>query len=194
MRNYGAGRSILVDKHRRVIAGNKTLKGAQAAGITKIKYVKTTGDTLVVVQRQDLDLAKDAKAKELAVIDNRASEVGLEWSVPVLQALAGSDVDLKKAGFTAAELASLFGTEETHEDGVPEMDLRPFEHHDYLVVVFTNSQDWAQACELLAIKREAASVGTARKIGLGRVIKADRLLAIVQAAKAGKAAPREKRS
>jgi len=189
IRDNGFGRPIVVDKFRRVIGGNKTLKAAQAAGVTKIKYVKTRGDTLIVHQREDLDLLKDPKAKQLAVVDNRSSEVGLEWSTPVLQAYANSDVDLKKAGFTEAELASLFGTEETHADSIPEMELRPFEHHDYLVVVFTNSQDWAQACELLNIQREAATVGSARKIGLGRVVPAERLLAVVAGAK-----PARKRS
>lgn len=68
---YGAGRSILADRNGVVIAGNKTLQNAPKAGIEKIRVVPTNGDELVVVQRLDLDLEHDAKARGLAIVDNR---------------------------------------------------------------------------------------------------------------------------
>lgn len=56
-------------------------------------------------------------------------------------------------------------------DGPPEMALQPFEHYDYIALFFRNSNDFARACQLFGIQREAASVpGGAAKIGLGRVI------------------------
>jgi hypothetical protein len=90
LKEYGAGRSILIDKHGNVIAGNKTLEQAFAAGHKDVLVVKTDGKKLVAVQRMDLDL-KDPKAKALAVADNRSSEVGLSWDSDVLQEL---EVDL----------------------------------------------------------------------------------------------------
>ena len=36
LKNYGAGRSILLDKHGQVIAGNKTLEGAKAIGLDDV--------------------------------------------------------------------------------------------------------------------------------------------------------------
>lgn len=106
LRQYGAGRSILVDKHGVVIAGNKTLEAAASIGLDDVLVVQTDGRRLVVVQRTDLDLATDAAAKELGIVDNRASETGLAWDAPVLQSLADAGADLSKF-FTADELAAV---------------------------------------------------------------------------------------
>ncbi len=79
IREVGAGRSIVVDAEGRVIAGNKTLEVAEALGLP-IEVVRTDGTKLVVVQRDDLDLANGGdKARRLAYFDNRSGQVGLEW-------------------------------------------------------------------------------------------------------------------
>lgn len=75
----GAGRSVLVDRQGRIIAGNKTVSGAIQAGLTEALIIETNGEQVVVVKRTDLDLESDLKARELSFADNRASEVGLEW-------------------------------------------------------------------------------------------------------------------
>lgn len=83
LQKYGAGRSILVDKNGKVIAGNKTLEQAIAEGL-EIEVLKSDGKKLVAVQRTDLDLDKDQAARELAIADNRTSELGLEWDYDLL--------------------------------------------------------------------------------------------------------------
>lgn len=88
---YGAGRSVVVDCHNLVIAGNKTVEAAVAAGMKSIAVIETDGSSLVAVQRGDLDLKKDKKARELAIADNRVGEIDLEWNPEVL---ASFDVDL----------------------------------------------------------------------------------------------------
>jgi len=55
---YGAGRSIVVDKGGVILVGNKTTKVAEELGIP-IRVVQTDGKELVVVQRTDLDLMSD---------------------------------------------------------------------------------------------------------------------------------------
>ena len=90
---YGAGRSVLVDRHDRVIAGNKTVEAARAAGMESITVIETDGSSLVAVRRGDLDLKKDKKARELAIADNRVGELDLEWNPEVLATL---NVDLKQ--------------------------------------------------------------------------------------------------
>ncbi|HXN73875.1 MAG TPA: hypothetical protein VN861_15115, partial [Candidatus Acidoferrales bacterium] len=92
LEKYGAGRSVVVDRHNRVIAGNKTVEAAVAAGMKSIAVIETDGSSLVAVQRGDLDLKKDKKARELAIADNRIGELDLEWNPEVLASL---DVDLK---------------------------------------------------------------------------------------------------
>lgn len=107
----GLGRSILVDREGRIIAGNKTTE--RVADLTSnevpIVVVRTTGQQLVVVQREDLDLASetDPRARELAIADNRTAEVGLEWDANVLlKDVPGVDLH---GYFFDAELAALFG-------------------------------------------------------------------------------------
>lgn len=93
LRKYGAGRSILIDKSGNVIAGNKTLEGAKAVGLEDVQIVKSDGTKLVAVQRTDLDI-NDKAARELAIADNRASELGLEWDPEILKQFEVEDVDL----------------------------------------------------------------------------------------------------
>jgi DNA modification methylase len=106
LKQYGAGRSILLDKKGRVIAGNKTVEQAIAAGHKDVLIVKTDGSKLVAVQRVDLDL-KDKRAKALAIADNRVGELDLEWDSAVLAEL-GKDIDLS-AFWDAKELELLLG-------------------------------------------------------------------------------------
>src|SRR5713101_6347390 len=70
---FGAARSIVADRAGRVIAGNKTLAQATALGLP-LQVVHTTGDRLVIVQRTDLDLLADDRARCLALADNRTTE------------------------------------------------------------------------------------------------------------------------
>src|SRR5688572_8810897 len=102
---YGAGRSILVDDEGNVIAGNKTLQAALDKGLD-IEVVQTDGNKLVVVQRTDLNLNTDKRARELAYADNRVAESDLEWDPSVLLADLESGVDLTPF-FNDGELAHL---------------------------------------------------------------------------------------
>lgn len=126
LRNYGAGRSILIDKHGRIIAGNKTAENAGSIGMEDVILVQSDGTKLVAVQRMDLDLETDKAAKELAVADNRSGQVSLEWDGGVLQDL---DIDLSKF-WTEDELKAVFAEMVpaellTDEDAVPEVPEEP---------------------------------------------------------------------
>lgn len=78
LRRFGLGRSILIDKHNRIIAGNKTAGKAQDLGLGKLLVVETTGDTLVAVKRTDIDL-DTPEGRELALADNATSHANLQW-------------------------------------------------------------------------------------------------------------------
>lgn len=101
----GAGRSIVVDKNGKIIAGNKTTETAVESGFEDTIIVQTDGTKLVVVQRTDLDLDTDAKAKELAIADNRTSEISLTWSAEILSELS-EEIDLDDY-FTENEMDNL---------------------------------------------------------------------------------------
>jgi DNA modification methylase len=106
LREYGAGRAVLIDRHGRIIAGNKTVEQAKRLNIP-LRVVKTDGQHLVAVQRDDLDLATDPRAKALAIADNRVGELDLEWDVDMLKQLHADGLDLS-AFWTDAEFAEIF--------------------------------------------------------------------------------------
>lgn len=114
LRQYGAGRSILIDKHGKIIAGNKTVENAGQIGMDDVIVVQSDGTKLVAVQRTDLDLGTDKMAKELAIADNRSSQVSLDWDVDVLKELA-TEIELDKF-FSADELGKLFHEADSLKD------------------------------------------------------------------------------
>jgi DNA modification methylase len=106
LREYGPGRAVLIDRHGRIIAGNKTVEQAKRLHIP-LHVVKTDGHQLIAVQRDDLDLATDPRARALAIADNRVGELDLEWDVDMLRQLRADGLDLS-AFWTEAEFATLF--------------------------------------------------------------------------------------
>jgi len=91
---YGAGRSVLADKHGRIIAGNTTTEVYVGMGMEDVIVVPTDGSKLVVVQRTDLDLERDKAARELAHADNRINQIGYTPDVNMIEAdmVAGADL------------------------------------------------------------------------------------------------------
>lgn len=195
---FGPGRSIVVDRKGKLIAGEKTKRTAERLGLP-IEVVRTHGDKLVVVQREDLDLEEDGGlARALSIADNRAAELNLAWDAQEIAAQVESGLDLS-AFFYDRELEQLIGEarlaelegegeEEDKEefDPTPEMELQPYEHFDYVVFFFRNSWDWAQVLDLLGIERRAFSFETAkgglrRKMGICRALDGSRLLELLHA-------------
>lgn len=87
LREFGAGRSILLDKNNRIIAGNKTHKNAELAGLDDVIIVETDGTKLVAVKRTDVDL-DTKKGREMALSDNATVKVDLQWDTEELNAVA----------------------------------------------------------------------------------------------------------
>ena len=120
----GAGRSILADRDGTVIAGNKTLEAARKLGLP-VRVIETDGEELVVVRRTDLSIGEE-KGRRLAYLDNKASEIGLDWDME--QALAdlaaeqtgrtcyGMELEPKYVAVTLERLAGL-GLEPTLLEG-----------------------------------------------------------------------------
>ena len=126
LRQYGAGRSILLDKHGAIIAGNKTVENCGAIGLDDVLIVQSDGTKLVAVQRTDLDLA-DPKTRQLAIADNRACQVSLDWDVDTLKELALDGIDLAPFWSTDELEAMWPQTAEllTDEDDVPPVPVEP---------------------------------------------------------------------
>lgn len=84
IRNNGAGRSILIDKNNRIIAGNGVTEIAGQIGLDDVQIVESDGTKIIAVKRTDIDL--DSKqGREMALADNATASADLQWDTENLQ-------------------------------------------------------------------------------------------------------------
>lgn len=175
LRNFGAGRSVLVDRRGKLIAGNKTVEAAKKLR-KKIRVIVTKGEELVVVQRADLDL-KSNTARQLAVADNRASELDLDWNAENLEG-----VDLSSAGFTKHETENLFKVlEREQKESILDQAIQLKPQREYVVVMCDEeNSEWAELRDRLGlglVRRGGYKTGSdLDHVGTQRVILAKDLL------------------
>lgn len=154
----GLGRSILLDRSGRIIAGNKTASKAGELGLEDVIIVETTGDKLVAVKRMDIDL-DSPMGRELAIADNRVSEVNLDWNLEALLELdAEADVEMKD-WFKPHELEALL---ESLQDDEEPLDLTSAAEPDFdpdriplaIVLDWSEKQRWDAAKADAGYKRD----------------------------------------
>ena len=102
LQKVGAARSIVIDEHGVVLAGNATIEAAAVAGIEQVRIIEASGHELIAVRRRGL--TGDQK-RALALADNRAAELAT-WNLDQLRADTALGADLT-AFFSSAELADL---------------------------------------------------------------------------------------
>lgn len=85
---FGAGRSVLIDKNNRLIAGNKSTEKFSAQGGQKVVIIETDGDTLVAVKRNDIDLDSDV-GREMALADNASAKANIVFDAELIEAEVG---------------------------------------------------------------------------------------------------------
>ena len=113
-KEMGAGRSVLIDNHGKIIAGNKSQKAAIAAGIKRVRVIETTGDELIAVKRTDVELESE-QGRKMALLDNLTTQVNLAWDETELQTVQ-TDVE----GFNVADFT----------DGLPDYIREQLEAED----------------------------------------------------------------
>lgn len=100
LRQFGAGRSILLDKDNNIIAGNGVVEAAGQIGLEKVRIIETNGDEIIAVKRTDVELNSD-QGREMALADNATASADLVWDEEALRSefddseLRGWGVDLK---------------------------------------------------------------------------------------------------
>lgn len=119
VRGHKFGRSILVDKNNRIIAGNGIVETAANIGAEDIRIIETTGDELVVVKRTDVDL--DTKeGREMALADNATSAADLEWDMEKMEEIGSEwDIDVSDWGIDLPE-----ENEDAHDDDFDEDEVQ----------------------------------------------------------------------
>ena len=83
----GLGRSILIDKDNRIIAGNHVTEKSGELDLEDVIIVETDGSQLVAVKRTDVSL-DDQKGRELAIADNQTAKIGIDFDMDVLNEIS----------------------------------------------------------------------------------------------------------
>lgn len=146
LRRFGLGRSILIDKNDRIIAGNKTAEKAADIGFTDVVVVEVDGNQLVAVKRKDIDL-DSAKGREFALADNATGKANLCFDTDlIMQEAEKFDFDPEDWGVPMEQ-----PEEEQQEDGKKEISTKLIvECGDVskLSLLFSELQDRGFKCEL----------------------------------------------
>ena len=87
IRDKSVEHGFVFDKDGNIIAGNKTHKNAELAGLDDVIIVETDGTKLVAVKRTDVDL-DTKKGREMALADNATVKVDLQWDTEQLESVA----------------------------------------------------------------------------------------------------------
>ncbi len=145
-------RNVIVEGHGRLMAAKKL-------GMTEVPCIR-------------LDHLTDEQRRAYALAHNRTAELS-EWdnAMKQLEVMNITDIDMTKVGFVDdLEDEEDDGTDQSPEKSIESMELKAFEHYDYIVFVFNNTFDWLNAVNEFGLKRVDAGYGKTKKIGIGRVI------------------------
>ncbi len=106
LQEYGAGRSILIDRNGRIIAGNKTVLAAMKEGIEDVEVVESTGKELIAVKRTDVDI-NSKNGRGLAMADNAVAAADLRWDYSLLSEMKDEGLEIERFG-----IEDVFGIED----------------------------------------------------------------------------------
>lgn len=94
---FGAGRSILLDRNGKIIAGNKTALAAIKKGIKEVEIVESVGGELIAVKRTDIDI-NTSEGREMAMADNAVAAADLRWDAELLSTMKEEGLEIEKFG------------------------------------------------------------------------------------------------
>lgn len=155
-------RPIVVDENFITLGGNMRLKACREAGLKEVWIDVAEGWT-------------EEQKKEFVIKDN--VNYG-DWDYDILS--QDYDIDML-IDFGVNVL--YFGDDAEKIDKqekdmiIKQMEIKFNEHHDYIVFLFDNVNDWVNAVSKLGIGKSPVSLSPkTKKIGLGRVIPATKLI------------------
>lgn len=111
---FGAGRSILIDKNNRIIAGNKTTENFEGEDVL---VIETTGEKLIAVKRTDIDL-DSPEGREMALADNATAKENIVFDAELIEAEVGEAVCEEWGIKTAVKLEAEEDDFEVPEGGI----------------------------------------------------------------------------
>ena len=167
IQEFGFKQPIVVDTNNVVVTGHTRLKAAKRLGLKEVPVIVAD------------DLTQD-QIDAYRIADNSAG-ASSDWDDDLLSIEISRLVDFDFSDF------GLFADNDDDDDPVkesmkddndeplPKMELRAFEHYDYVVFVFDNTHDWLRIVQEFGLKRLDAGF-VKKKIGLGRVVRGEELI------------------
>lgn len=152
LQEFGAGRSILIDKDNNIIAGNGVVESAGQVGLENVKIIETDGTEIVAVKRTDISL-HSKKGRRMALADNSTSNADLEWDFEnILDEL--SPEEARELG--VEEIKTGLDSEKQIEDREPSItsSFITFDYSDEVEIKITNETAEQLMTELIKWREE----------------------------------------
>lgn len=164
IKEFGFKVPLVIDKDNVIVTGHTRYKAAELLGLDKVPCIVAD------------DLSEE-QIKAFRLADNKVGESS-EWDDALLQLemFDITNIDLSDFGFDIESDIEEEKKQEEKKSLYEKMQLRAFEHYDYVVFVFRNSMDWMNIVNEFGLSKVDAGYGTTKKIGIGRVIDGKRLL------------------
>lgn len=91
IQKFGMGRSILIDKNNKIIAGNATVENAGSVGMEDVQIVESDGKRIIAVKRTDIDL-DSPEGREMALADNASAKANIVMDAELIEAELGEAI------------------------------------------------------------------------------------------------------
>lgn len=160
IKEFGWQQPVVIDSDNVIVIGHGRVLAAKKLGIEEAPCVRAS------------ELTKE-QIKALRLADNKTNES--EWDSALLDLdMLDLGIDMSMFGFESVE--EEFEKKQDKEKMLKSMELKAFEHYDYIVFVFKNQMDWLNAVNAFGLERVDAGYGKTKKVGIGRVLDGARLL------------------
>jgi len=176
IQEYGFLVPIVVDEDNNILMGHGRRLALIELGIDEVDVIVKSG-------------LNDEQKKALRIADNKVSES--EYDIDALLREI-EEIEYSFTGFEQQELdilfvdSDIFNKEEEQKQVedicLPDMERRLNEHHDYIVFVFDNIEDFVRVATYFKITKVNESLTRKRKtkVGIGRVLDAGRILDLIE--------------
>lgn len=167
IKEFGFKNPIIIDKKNVIVAGHTRLLAAKSLGM----------ETVPCIMADDLT---DEQVRAFRIADNKVSEFAT-WEKAMLDLELielGPAIDMSQFGFPTVEIEE--PEKKSKACTLESMEIKAFEHWDYIVFVFDNQMDWLNIVNQFGLKKVNAGYGTMKKTGVGRVINGKKLLEAIR--------------
>lgn len=177
LQKFGQDQPCVARKSGVLIKGEGRYRAAVKLGWTKIAVVFVDEDEADSIARGIADnaaadysyLDPDKLTSQLGEIDTGFENADLRRMFAELEPDVIADDDGE-----APDLSTLLSGKQT----VADMELRPEEHYDFVVLLADNVNDWNRLCALLELP-DIHSERTGRRVGMGRAARVSRVLELI---------------